>query len=317
MQWLRLRLRPLSAFGTVPIGDTLFGQLCWAIRHREGEPRLVELLSGYTSGKPFAVVSDLLPAGFVPRPPLLSRWGVSIDPEQRKRLKRARWMPSAALSDGPKGWVRLALEALDNQAVSELSARPQQHNTLNRLTGTTGTGEFAPYTVEQLWYPSGTELDCHLVFDPERISAEAIGALLGDIGASGFGRDASIGLGRFLVTDEVQEEPNSAPDANAALTLAPCAPQGLDLDVERSCYQVFTRFGRHGDQAVQSGRPFKAPLLLARTGALFAAADGPPRPWVGQGLGGDGSISRAIPATVHQGYAPTLGVRLPLEEEAR
>lgn len=316
MQWLRLRLRPLSAFGTVPLGDTLFGQLCWALRHREGEPRLAEFLSGYTSGRPFAVVSDLMPAGFLPRPPLPSRWLDVVAPQQRKRIKRARWMPAEALAEGPAAWVRRATEALDAGVAPEPSVRPQQHNSLHRLTGTTGSGPFAPYTMDQLWYPAGTELDCHVVFDADRTSAESLRGFINDIGATGFGRDASIGLGRFEVTHATETSAEEPAEANAALTLAPCAPQRMGLDPERSWYQVFTRFGRHGDQAVQSGRPFKAPLLLAKSGGLFAADAGPPLPWVGQGLGGDGSISLAIPETVHQGYAPTLGVRLPRQEEA-
>ncbi len=48
MDMITLRIRPLSPFGTPPLGDTLFGQLCWAIRHQSGEARLRELLDGYT-----------------------------------------------------------------------------------------------------------------------------------------------------------------------------------------------------------------------------------------------------------------------------
>jgi CRISPR-associated protein Csm4 len=59
----RIRIQPLSAFGTRPLGDTLFGQLCWAVRNRHGEERLDTLLDGYTQGQPFAVVSDAFPAG--------------------------------------------------------------------------------------------------------------------------------------------------------------------------------------------------------------------------------------------------------------
>lgn len=37
------------------------------------------------------------------------------------------------------------------------------------------------------------------------------------------------------------------------------------------------------------------------------------RGFIGQGLGGDGSLSSVLPQTVHQGYAPALPVRLPAE----
>lgn len=58
MDMITLRIRPLSSFGTPLLGDTLFGQLCWAIRRQAGEARLRELLDGYLTGQPFAVVAD-------------------------------------------------------------------------------------------------------------------------------------------------------------------------------------------------------------------------------------------------------------------
>ena len=44
MKTYRLTLRPLTAFGTPLAGDTLFGQLCWALRHRLGNAALTRLL---------------------------------------------------------------------------------------------------------------------------------------------------------------------------------------------------------------------------------------------------------------------------------
>ena len=76
---------------------------------------------------------------------------------------------------------------------------PQPHNSINRLTGTTGRGDFAPYTLMQRWHAPEVALCCRVVFDPERIEAAEIRQLFEDIGATGFGRDASIGLGKFAV----------------------------------------------------------------------------------------------------------------------
>jgi len=129
-------------------------------------------------------------------------------------------------------------------------------------------------------------------------------------GLSGHGRDASIGLGKLEVTGAESEGLPRQAGADACFTLAPCAPQGLDLDAGRSHYQVFTRFGRHGDLAVHTGRPFKAPVLMADTGAVLGVAELPGGAFVGRGLGGDGSLSNALPETVQQGYAPFVGIRL-------
>ncbi|QGU32420.1 type III-A CRISPR-associated RAMP protein Csm4 [Thermochromatium tepidum] len=325
METLALRLRPLTAFGSLLLGDTLFGQLCWAARHRFGVKRLTALLAGYTAGRPFAVVSDALPEGYLPRPALPLSLFREIPGADRKQAKRRHWIPLTALSVPLLDWLGqahsdgelLAAQRSETDPPRSLSlTHPQPHNSLNRLTGTTGRGEFAPYTQMQRWHAPGVALVCRLVFDPERLSGDEIAQLFADIGTSGFGRDASIGLGKF----DVETIPNAPwpqqDNANACLTLAPCAPQGLAWDADRCFYEVFTRFGRHGDLAVHEGNPFKTPLLLARAGAILTPRRMPESPFIGQGLGGDGSLSKVIPETVHQGYAPCIPIHLPLLEVA-
>ncbi|MEA3411111.1 MAG: CRISPR-associated protein Csm7 [Pseudomonadota bacterium] len=321
MQRLILRLTPLSAFGTPLKGDTIFGQLCWAIRNRLGEDELTQLLGGYTEGRPFAVVSDAFPAAHVPMPTLPSRWFREVEGEDRKAVKKRCWLPLAAIGAPLSEWLRRARTPLQVSDVEKagkfIENHPQAHNTIHRLTGTTGQGQFAPYTVEQAWYRSAGALDCHIVLDESRLEKASLRQCMADIGAVGFGRDASIGLGKFSVDDLEAGGPVGQPEANASLTLAPCAPGGQGFDPRRSFYPLFTRFGRHGDIAVhQTGRPFKNPVLLAGTGAVFAGRP-PDAGFVGQGLGGNGRLSKAIPGTVQQGYAPIVAIHLPeMEPEA-
>jgi CRISPR-associated protein Csm4 len=230
----------------------------------------------------------------------------------------------AALTEPLSDWLQLGQSDHDLIAPAEVTGEtraanhgltvfhPQPHNSISRLTGTTGHGDFAPYTLMQRWHAPEVALCCRVVFDPARIASDEIQQLFADIGAIGFGRDASIGLGKFQVEIQPTDWP-SQPQANACLTLAPCAPQGLAWDPRRSFYEVFTRFGRHGDQAVHLGNPFKTPLLLARAGAILTPLEMPAAPFVGQGLGGDGRLSKVIPETVQQGYAPCIPIHLPLE----
>jgi CRISPR-associated protein Csm4 len=322
MECLRITVRPLSAFGGFIKGDTLFGQLCWAARNRWGGERLAELLAGYTDGRPFAVCSDAFPAGHLPRPALPLHRFDALPEEDRKAVKRRRWLPRAAVAEPVHRWLsacrsdRQVLKALgdsDRDTLSETHAQP--HNSINRLSGTTGRGAFAPYTLTQYWFAAAMRLECYLLVDSNRLSGEDASTLLADIGLSGYGRDASIGLGKFSVEQIEPERLPRQPDANACFTLAPVAPQGLALDPQRSSYQVFTRFGRHGDRAVLTGRPFKAPVLMADTGAVLSPRKWPTDSWMGQGLGGDGSLSNALPETVQQGYAPVVAIRLPEDEE--
>jgi len=97
MQTLRLTLQPRTAFGVPIRGDTLFGQLCWAIRHRFGEERLVDLLQEYAE-QPFAVCSDAFPKGYLPRPALPLHRFERVD-EERKRVKKRQWLPLHATAD--------------------------------------------------------------------------------------------------------------------------------------------------------------------------------------------------------------------------
>jgi len=319
MNLIRLTINPRTAFGTRPMGDTLFGQLCWALRSRHGEDRLVECLQGYTDDRPYAVVSDAFPSGHLPRPTLPNHWFAAVEGAERKAVKKRVWLPRESLSAPVENWLNVCKTASDIPG-AEPHARPQPHNTINRATGATGTGQFAPYSMSQLWYGAEksvgdvpASLDIYIVLDEARLTREELGRLFEDIGDFGFGRDASIGLGKFELS---RIEPDALPeqtDANAWLTLAPSAPQGLELDEGRSFYQTFTRFGRHGDIGVHLGNPFKTPVLLAQTGAVLTPKRFHPAPFIGRGLGGSGQLTKidSLRGTVHQGYAPAIGIRLP------
>lgn len=320
---VKTRIAPLSAFGTLPKGDTLFGQLCWAVRNHFGEIRLRTLLEGYAAGYPFAVVSDAFLASHLPRPALPGHWFAEIPGADRKEAKKRTWLPEQHFGKPIESWLTHCRKPADILGGAPLS-RPQPHNAIDRRTDTTGEA-FAPYAMTQHWYGAWDDhrkvyikalLDIHVVLDEMRLSTGELNELFMSIGEFGFGRDASIGLGKFCVESLEETRLPAQPDANAWLTLAPCAPQGLDLNPARSFYQSFTRFGRHGDVAVHTGRPFKAPVLLAQTGAVLAPHHFQARFFVGSGLGGNGSLSKAIPETVQQGYAPVVAICLPDRTEA-
>lgn len=313
MQSYRVQIRPLSAFGTPLLGDTLFGQLCWAIRNRHGEDMLNQLLKGYTQGNPFLVVSNAFPAGYIPRPDLPSVWFTNVPDTQRKAAKKRVWMPLEKLAEPLANWQQYAKN--DQDAGMKMEDHLQPHNSIDRRTGTTNDSGFAPYSMAQHWYAEDTLLDIYLLLDDARVDAQQIKTCVEDIGNFGYGRDASIGLGKYSVEQFEHANLPAQQLANACLTLAPCVPQGLGFDSSRSFYQLFTRFGRHGDLAVhKTGQPFKNPVLMAKAGAVFAtppAASG----WIGQGLGGNGLLSKTISNTVQQGYTPVIPVHLPATRE--
>ena len=304
----QITLQPLSAFGTPLAGDTLFGQLCWAARERYGEARLHSLLEGYTEGKPFLVVSDAFPAGWLPRP-LIPDFllGIDVNPAQRKTAKQLVWLPLADTALPLQEWLAKATK----QKTAQSAVLTQ--NTINRFTGTTGTGPFAPRQVERLHFPAGESLQIYCCLDTTRLHGDELQQLFEDIGLGGFGRDASTGLGKFAV-NACTPRPWPLASGRHALTLGPCAPAPDVLENSACFYQPLTRFGRHGNVAALGGQPFKRPVLTLRTAAFLTFRSGAVPPFHGTGLGGiHAPISTSIPATVHQGYAPLV----PLNAELR
>lgn len=313
MQLHAFSLRPRSAFGTPLAGDTLFGQLCWAVRERFGEARLCELLAGYTEGHPFMVASDGFPAGFLPRPGLPDAlFNDGIAPDQRKAARRLQWLPFDALAQPAHVWPSLAVDLASRKSphsqLAHGSTTVLTQNTINRLTGTTGTGPFAPRQVERFALGTDEGLEVYVVIDEHRFAVSDVRTLLTDIGLFGFGRDASTGLGKFEVGPS---RPIVWPvtESRHAITLAPCAPNPVQLDSAQCFYLPQTRFGRHGNVLVRSGNPFKRPVQYMKTAAFLSFTEPSRALWHGTGLGGARQpISLTLPETVHQGYAPVVPV---------
>lgn len=299
-----------TPLGTPLAGDTLFGQFCWALREADGETELTRRLDGYADGQPWLVVSDGFPAGHLPKPTLPQHFEPQMAPAARKEAKKRRWIPVSRAGEVLAALLASAVDGATAYGAAPLSSI-QPHNTLNRVTGTTGDGVFAPYTMPQTFHAPGQRIDLYLVLDEDRVTAVEAGRFLAAIGACGFGRDASIGLGKFSVERLASASLAAPAKATAFWTLAPCAPQGQGFDGAQSYWRVLTRFGRHGNAHALAANPFKTPVLMAATGAVFVPAeDFNPRPFIGRGLGGEGTLSKTEPATVHQGYAPAQPIAM-------
>lgn len=227
MTALRFTIRPKAPFGSPLLGETLFGQLCWAILRLYGKERLEALLDGYCEGRPFAVVADAFPKGCIPLPALPAQFWAQHDDSDRKYLKKKAWMPLAVLSEPLSRWRDLSYtdaEAAQRFSSDSSSLRitgPRVHNTINRRTLTTGTGVFAPYMKSDTWFNQNVPLCVQIVLDETRIDRAEFAQALEYVGLSGFGRDASVGLGKY----EMEGEPEVLPAPRAAkvhITLASC-----------------------------------------------------------------------------------------------
>ena len=301
-----VQIHPLSPFASAMTGGMLFGHVAWSVREAFGEERLTALLEGYCSGRPFAVLSDAFPHGFVPVPAVPAHvWRRAESVKDRKRLKSLKWLPVEALCKSPIAWQK---EARDNIGVSATQEGPfvrevwRTHNSISRLTGTTGEGPFAPYDVSANVFARGQTLDLYVDLDEERLSADELKGLLEAVGGFGFGRDASTGAGKFDVA-AMAKLPENAP-SRGWLALSASAPSGCGFDGDLSFYRSITYFGRHGNVRANEGTPFKKPIVLADTGAFFWCAEPRAMQWTGKGIFGHSAYADAV----HQGYAPLLPV---------
>jgi len=194
-----------------------------------------------------------MPDGYLPRPKLPTHYLGNIpDPTERKQWKNKKWISVSLFEQQINTWFSQS----DSQPASE-EMQNHSHNSINRLTGTTGQDGLAPYSVGEYWHGLKTRLVIFAVIDEAALAPDLLEKLFIQIGQFGFGKDASSGLGKFSVECCEKVTLVSQKNANAWLTLAPCAPQGLGYDGANSYWQPLTRYGRHGNIAALSGKPLR------------------------------------------------------------
>lgn len=347
MKLYEVTIRPEGAIGTPLKGDTLFGHFCWQVFYdpdlvRGGLEKLLEKYDHkpplvFSSAYPkipeseplYALIKPTLPGAMWPHLKQTDR-GERI--KKRKEFKKRKWLlvGSDLVVDLSKA------ELLDDEMLSERVAQTTSkeirrhrtkhgdkhfcqeisrfHNTINRLTGTTGTGAFAPYTQDCWYYQTGAVLAVFvLMVDEEIVDIQGVQKALERIGEFGYGKDAGSGLGRFSVVafKELTVPPLS--DAQACYCLSPCVPARESFS--QAFFVPFVRFGKHGDTLARAGNPFKNPVIMADEGAVFIPTDSEKTfsvPYFGSAVR---SLSKVCPSAVGQGYSLYLPIKMEMCNE--
>lgn len=336
MNTYEIIIKPQTGFGTPLKGDTVFGHFCWQLAYDNSlsGKDLKSLLLDYASA-PFAVFSSAFPrfnigdnnycAFKTPSLPLGKIYKLPEDKREKieklKKYKSWKWMvlnmsrgfssfrdvrfcnDDILLDDIRAGISEETWKKLRKAGTNDLvTTSSQSHNSINRLTGTTGADGFAPFTVEQHVYIPEIELSLFVGIDEDVINIDQVKSGLERIGWAGFGKDASTGLGRFGLGDikKIDLSKMGSDVPNACYTLAPCVPEKGSF--KKMFFSPFTRFGRHGDVLAKSGNPFKSPVIMADEGGVFMPKDGEilNKPYIGRAVT---NISKAEPGTVAQGYS--------------
>jgi CRISPR-associated protein Csm4 len=306
MKLYKFEIKIKSAFATIPKGDTFFGQFCWQIVQNFGSDKLDEFLTDYKTN-PFAIISDILPQNSIKKPQISnSLFGIEFDPTKRKEIKAKNIIKIEDLKKNNFIYDKSFIENFTHfeKSFSWLESIVVR-NSINRLTSTTDKG-FDPFANHRYDFK---EIDAtfYLLKD-DRLSIDEAKMLFEQIGKTGFGKDATIGRGKFKIVN-VEEFTFDCSDSNALITLSPSilSKQGF----EKAWYEVFTRYGKHGNYLAHS-LVWKNPILMADS---FALVKSPSKLYIGQALGGDGTISKSMKKTIHQGYAITIPIKLEVKNE--
>ncbi|HDD43807.1 MAG TPA: hypothetical protein ENG63_02960 [Candidatus Desulfofervidus auxilii] len=304
MKVYEIKIRPLTGFGIPIQGDTLFGHLCWQFYYDSKllGKTLDYFLEIYTR-KPFIIVSSAFPVVdgnvYLVRPALpihyLTKLSEDEIVEKRKELKKLNYFKlSLPLS---------SLCEISYKRLEYIKEEEQVRCSIHRLLGTTAKAPFGPYAVKKIWYLTDLVI---FIGIRENISIEGVLEALKRIGKFGYGRDASLGWGKFDVL-EIKERDfyKNVKSFNAYYTLGPSLPESNEY--EKIYFEPFVKFGKHGDKLSISKNPFKAPVLMANTGAIYIPKKPDRRTYLGKAIFG---VSSVLETAVTQAYSLVIPVEV-------
>ncbi len=291
MTLYKTTITPKSNFTTPLKGDTLFGQICWAIRYTFGEQRLSELLKEYEE-KPFLIVSDGFASGYLPKPTMPSRL-LGEDSELKKENRKKVWLTLEDLQSG-----NFQNAKTDGEVGYIFKEMATIKNSINYLTfGTDDGGKFAPYALMEAKF---SKQDVYFLLSDELRLSE-LDRAIGLISQCGYGKRASIGKGMFEY--DAFEQVSTRRESNAFMVLSPTV-----VDAEKFkelYYEPFTRFGKHGG-ALAHVNPFKNPLLMADSGGVVLYDEVCEKEYIGRAVSGHSVNAN----TIHQGYGILIATEI-------
>ncbi|NOX15677.1 MAG: hypothetical protein GXP61_06595 [Epsilonproteobacteria bacterium] len=287
MKLYKTTIAPISNFATLLKGDTIFGQICWALSFVD-KNRFQNLLSKYETS-PFLIVSDGFASGYLPKPTIPSVY-LNEDGREKKINRKKIWLTSKELENLEFHKARTDKE-VGNIDKKETITR----NSINYKTFTTGQGS-DPYGVDEM---SISKKDIYFLIG-DNFTLEELQECFELVSKMGYGKDSSIGKGRFSFDSFKEIKIDNI--STTFMTLSPFSPEKLEC--KELFYTTFTRFGKTG--ATRANRnPFKKPILFADTGTVVIFEEKKEINYIGKAIK-DISTYRDI---VHQGYSIVMPLK--------
>ena len=294
MKLYKTTITPISNFATTLKGDTIFGQMCWSIKYAFGEKRLKELLNSYETN-PFMIISDGFASGYLPKPKMPSLL-LGEDKKDKKISRKNIWLTMKQLHNGE---FANALSDEDEKVKNSDKSIVTMHNSINyKSFKTSDDGSFAPYGEKEFTL---SKKDIYFLIDESQLSIEELQKAFEQLSLSGYGKDTTVGKGRFM-HDKFIEVKNDI-SSKTFMTLSPFSPKGLAC--KEIYYEPFVRFGKFGgDRAFKNA--FKKPILLAECASVVHFEEKKELQYIGHAIKG---ISDIHPDTVHQGYSIVVAIK--------
>jgi CRISPR-associated protein Csm4 len=242
MELLTLQIIPLSHFGTIPKGDTIFGQIvAYFFLNKDNT------FENYLDEEPKLIVSDMMPYGYVHKPnlPLKCFKNSNYEGVDKKEIRKKKFI---SLKNLQKGDLHLC------EKVDFFDEFVTIKNSINRTTFTTDGDNFAPYGINEAIFHK----KLWLFILVESTIKDKVLETLSQIGKFGFGKDGNLGKGNFEI--KPIETPVQKNDSNYVLSISPIILQ--DTNIAHSWYEPFTRFGKYGLNNAHTNA-FKKPTLMA------------------------------------------------------
>lgn len=272
-------LKPKSFFSTIFSSDTIFGIICWYVRHLEGEDALVAMLRDFEKEPPFLITS-LLPNGYLPRPLLPFSMKDDVDEINRnKKMKKVKWIPVEVFANHQKQYQQDSLLKEDICQKDELLKEkiiPVEitRNSIDRISGTVREGVLFTDTYEVV----GDDIEFVVYVTEITPKYSEILANAFELACQmGLGREASVGKGFFdLRKENLNEREKKIFEEKGShfISLSLCAGKNL----HPVSYSTFTRYGKLGGEFSQRGINGallfnKKPIVFYKEGSVFKAND--------------------------------------------
>lgn len=300
-------LDPKGPFSELPRSDTLFGAICWGLRHARGEAELETYLEQFADGNPPFLVSSVFPVvelketsngktqrttwRMLPKPKLPATQAdekVSSDRlEAIKQWKDIEYLPLKLfklIAEG-KPPVEKILALLENGHIKTKRNIYEEHDGFllptcvpvplgqetrvrNAVDRLTGKTEGALYQEERLFFTENAKLHC--LVGMVNKNAKPVVEALEIISDRGLGGGRSTGSGQFSVEGyPTKKLPD--PDTNHFCSLSMCIPGKNEIDtyLSEGYYELETRKGVIEGSLAGTNQIWKRRVLALAEGAVL------------------------------------------------